>query len=429
MHDPVRDAPAAAAALALLLLLGGCGSPPDRIVFIVVDTLRADAPSFAGGAASTPHLDALAARGEVVPDVVASFHNTSMTMGAIFSGRSPSLESGDARLPLSWTPRNWCGLARFADAGQSPRRCVPEGLETLGQRMAEAGYETLGIVSNPLLFEPAGFSPGFDHWEEVGEGGALRMLRLNLEGGDLSALADLRAGRAVTAAALDVVDARASDRFFLYVHYMDVHDWNLYPDESYEGAVARADAAVGDLLDGLEQRGLLADAAVVFTADHGEALGEDHFMPGTPRHLGAPSFEPVLRVPLVLVNAGFEVGDALVRSQDVYGLLARIAGGDPSSGSSPLRPQEVLVSERLYQVYRDGRYKSFQDRRDGSFHLVDLAADPGERHDVASRQPDVAAAHRARVAELTDALAAPEGKTVTLGAQDAHRLRVLGYLE
>jgi arylsulfatase A-like enzyme len=42
----------------------------------------------------------------------------------------------------------------------------------------------------------------------------------------------------------------------------------------FDGAVAATDAAIGELLDGLEARGLLENTIVVLTADHGEGLFE-----------------------------------------------------------------------------------------------------------------------------------------------------------
>lgn len=417
-------------ALCVLLLIppavAGCGGerdapagPPERILLVVVDTLRADAPGFAGGDADTPHMDALARRGRVARRAVGSFHATTMSMGALFSGRTPSLESGDRAAPLSWTPDHWCGLVRFAEPGSGPRECVPRTLQTLGEKMHDAGYWTIGVPSNALLFRPYGFDQGFDDWREVGAVGGLEAFRLGRK-----ALAERRNGRKVSATALAAVDERPRDRFFLYVHYMDAHDW----ETDYRAGVERADAALGVLLDGLAQRGLLDGTAIVFVADHGEALGEPHLLPTTRRHIGAPSFEPVLRVPLVVVGAPDVPLPPLVRSEDVHRLLVAIAGGHDAAPAT-FRPEELLVSERLYQTYRAGRFKSFWRRSDGAFHLVDLEDDPGERRDATDAHPDVAEGHRARIRELSRELAATDAERATLSEQDRLRLRVLGYLD
>ena len=388
---------------------------------LVVDTLRADALGYAGGGARTPNVDALAKRG-ASRFALASFHNTSMSMGSMFTGRTPSLESGSRDTPLMWTASNWCGLARYARPEDDERACVPGGLDTLGERMREAGYQTIGVASNPLTFEPYGFAQGFDAWREVGRVGPLRALRM-----EPARLAERRAGGAVTEAALRAVDARTDDRIFLYVHYMDAHDWNI-AGHSYDTGVEATDAAIGRLLAGLEERGLLEGASIVFTSDHGEALDEPHLLPTTARHTGAPSFEQVLQVPLIVVDAPRVASLRAPRSEDTYRLLLAMAGQELGAPSD-LGASDLLVSERLYQVYRDARFKSFWRRGDGAFHLVDLENDPDERRDVAEAFPEVASRHRSRMAELTDSLAARDARRETLQDLDAVRLRVLGYLE
>ena len=77
------------ALLPFFFLVGGCGTNepfvPERVIFILVDTLRADYIGSAGGPVPTPHLDRLAAEGQLLTRAVASFNVTSMSMGAIFS--------------------------------------------------------------------------------------------------------------------------------------------------------------------------------------------------------------------------------------------------------------------------------------------------------------------------------------------------------
>jgi hypothetical protein len=318
-------------------------------------------------------------------------------------------------------PSNWCGLARFATPNQGERVCIPPSLPVLGEVMRDRGYWTIGVTSNALLFRPYGFDRGFEDWAEVGESGPLRALRM-----ERSELAARRAADVVNAAAFAALDRRETDRLFLYAHYMDVHDWHLVPGRSYAGAVAAADAGVGALLAGLDARGLLEGASVVFTSDHGEALEEVHLLPTTLRHAGNPSFESVLRVPLIVVDA--DETHPITRIDDVFRLLARTAGATPGA-ESDLRPGENLVSERLYQTYRDGRFKSYRRRSDGAFHLVDLVSDPEERRDVAELHRGVVADHRARLDVLTKTLAAETARRSSLDERDAHRLRILGYLK
>jgi arylsulfatase len=420
-----------AGGLACLVLagVGACGiserSAPERIVLVVVDTLRRDHLSCYGGRVATPHIDALAADGQRIPNAVASFHQTTMSMGALFTGRTPSIESGQPERPLPWRQRNWCGMARFAGSGDQQGPCLPATLPTLGERMQAAGYETLGVASNALLFGEAGFSRGFDQWREVGESRAKptragRRERLRW--------AASRAGDRVNAAVADVLDQRRGDRFFLYVHYMDVHDYALR-GTSYARGVEQVDAAVGGLLDGLRRRGLLEGAVVVLTSDHGERLEESYPVEPGLSHRGNPSFGAVLRVPLLVRPARFARSDAIVRSEDLHRLLLELAGGEGSPPSA-LAEDELLVTEMHWRTYRRGRWKSAWARRDGRRVLFDLVSDPEEQRDRSQAHPGVLADHEGRIAALSRELStAREARSEALGPAERERLRVLGYLD
>jgi arylsulfatase A-like enzyme len=220
---------------------------------------------------------------------------------------------------------------------------------------------------------------------------------------------------------------RKSDRFFIYVHYMDVHDWAAV-NVSYRDAVEAVDRGIGELLDLLEGEGLLDGAAVILTSDHGESLDEPHLVPTTPRHIGNPSFEPVLAVPLIASGAELSHDGPLIRSEDLFRILLRLAGGGPPP-ERDLLPDELFLTEVGYRTYRRGRWKSYSGRFDGIFRLVDLEADPGELRDVAAENPAISESHRKRVDALTTMLAASDAPLHEIGEEDLDRLRSLGYVE
>jgi arylsulfatase A-like enzyme len=212
----------------------------------------------------------------------------------------------------------------------------------------------------------------------------------------------------------------------LYVHYVDVHDWGLMKIE-YAEAVELFDRDLGKLLGYLGAQGLLEHAVVVFTSDHGEALGEEHPLKSTRTHLGNPSFEPVLRVPLIVAPPQFDDTSRLVRSQDIPGLIKQIAG-IARQEAQDLEPDEVFLTEKRWQTYRKGRWKSMFRRGRRKAWLFDIEADPGETVDVSKQRPDIAAEHRKRIAQLTTALAGQVSEDEKLTEQDRQRLRALGYL-
>lgn len=416
--------------LALALAGAACTTPPpepaspENIFLLVVDTLRRDHVSSYGKAASTPNIDRLAARGQVLRSAVSSFHQTTMSMSALFTGRTPSLDWANGER-LDWNGKTWCGLRRFA-SGENDS-CIPLALPTLAEKMRELGYRTVGVVANELLYEPGGYRRGFEEWVEVAPSSAP---------GDRSGLpiltqrtARARAAKSVNAEVLRVLDSQAkNERLFVYVHYIDVHEYGVLR-RPYAKAVERLDADIGRLLDALEEKGYLRDALVVLTSDHGETLGETH-VPGewNEGHLGNPSFQPVLEVPLVSSRRIVTDPDAFVRSQDLHDLLVQAAGGT-TPAPRDTEPDELYLSELAFQTYRRGRWKSTRSLDGSMSMLFDLETDPGETRDVSASHADIVEKHRARMDELATSLATAGPQTATLSDSDADRLRALGYLE
>jgi len=400
--------------------------PPERLILIVIDTLRRDHLGVYGAPVPTPNIDALAARGQHFTNVVASFHQTTMSMGSLFTGRTPSFEAGDAHI-LAWNGDNWCGLARLAVKPGSDA-CLPASVPTLAEALRDAGYWTIGVASNQFLYEPSGFSRGFDDWVQVDDrppvaGKASRRR--------LSNPYQSRTWHSVNRSAIVALNRRPRDRFFLYVHYVDVHDYR-FQKITYAAAVQEMDQGVGRLLAQLESAKLLEGSVVVLVSDHGEQLGEMHNFPGeNPRsfgHYGNPSFQEQLRIPLIVAPARGGNPERFLRSQDIFQLLLEI-GGVKRAASEDLEPDELFVGEARYRTYRRDRWKSFVRREDGRHFLYDLEADPLERSDVSAKFPEVTAAHALRIDQLTRSLTARGVPQREMTESERDRLRALGYLD
>jgi arylsulfatase A-like enzyme len=396
---------------------GDRSGPPERIILILVDTLRRDHLSPYGGEASTPNVQRLADRGRVFTNLVASYHQTTMSMGALFTGRTPSIESGDVATTLEWTGRSWCGLRRFAEGSEDS--CLPQGLTTLAERLRGVGYTTIGVTSNRLLFRPAGFEQGFDRWLEVGADSSSL---------PEDQLVELRSAPHVLAATRKATETLPDGPMFLYVHYVDVHDWGA-TDREYAEAVEIFDVALGDLLSLLEERGLLEDAVVIFTADHGEALGEMHAFGKKKGHYGNPSYQSVLEIPLIVAPAPEWDATRMLRSQDLPDLIAGLAGAPPQATSS-LGEDELFLGERFFLTYRKGRWKSlFHRRKMKRWALFDLEADPGETENLISEHTELSLSHFERVQDLSKELVPATISQDEMTEEDRARLRALGYLE
>ncbi len=200
----------------------------------------------------------------------------------------------------------------------------------------------------------------------------------------------------------------------------------------YDGEVACADHAVGELLSALQSMGLLEATLVVLTADHGESLGEhDYFF----EH-GAYLYEQTVRVPLIISYPPSLPAGTVVRSQartidivptvlDVLGIPipAGLQGRSlvPWMRGTERGPGPLAYSEsgRNYYIenprqYVDGVAGRWRMMRSDRFKLImipaasgapiweffDLESDPGETTNVAGRFPEEEGALRRALLDL-----------------------------
>lgn len=422
----------------------------ENVLLVTVDALRADHCGFLGyDGGTTPFLDVLAGESLVFESAFAVGPGTPSSFASLFSSRYP-LEFG-----------GYEGFSRT-------RPSLPEHL-------ARRGVTTAGVHSNPYLSRHYGYDRGFDHFEDSFEESAEPGLldRVKTEAGVLLSRNETayRLGRRLFLAVFDeekpYVDATettdrvldrlsaAPDRSFAWVHYLDVHgpyrppgtylERDLPPsrveslnehlaagdtdlterdladlEALYDGELRYVDAELERLFEALEERGRLAETAVVVTADHGEEF-MDHGRLGHHPDL----YDELVHVPLLVwlppgaresldVTATGRVSGQ-VSLLDVAPTVTDLLGVDQDprfGGRSVLResghpvvsevsnPHGVLkVDDRFRRrSVRDGGWK-FVAGPDGET-LYDLERDPGEREDLREERPDRAAELRATLAEV-----------------------------
>ena len=239
------------------------------VVLITIDTLRADAPGFAGNAAArTPHMDRLASQGWVFEHAHA--HNV-MTLPS-----HANLLTG--QLPYQHGVRDNTGFV------------LPESVPTAAEAFADAGFRTAAVVAAFPLDARFGLHRGFDLYDDAYPEGSAPGF----------AVAE-RGGAEVVAAATAWWRRNGGERRFLWAHFYEPHapyeppepfaSW--FPGQPYMGEVAAADDRLGRLLAEVAPAGT-AGVLVVVTSDHGEALGEH----GESTH-GLFAYDATLKVPLV----------------------------------------------------------------------------------------------------------------------------------
>jgi arylsulfatase A-like enzyme len=265
-------------ALCILALFSGCASPPRAsVIWIVVDTLRADHLAQYGYPRSTlPSLDRLAGeRGVLFEAAYTPQPETTPAFASLLTGLSPSRHGVHALY----------------------QKLHGDNL-SLAEILAGEGFQTAAFVSSFVMIRDfSGLDQGFQVYDDfVAE---RERNRENFE---------RRAG-----STLPIVSAWLRGRdpdvpFFLLVHLIDPHapytppePWDRefrtaaprplpfpvpaaarIPDaetlddyvDAYDGEIAYLDHQLSMFLVDLQRLDLFDRSLVVFTADHGESLGE-----------------------------------------------------------------------------------------------------------------------------------------------------------
>jgi arylsulfatase A-like enzyme/Flp pilus assembly protein TadD len=401
-------------------LLGACSrpapSPPERVLLVSIDTLRADrVGSYGAPGAHTPHLDTVAARGVRFEVALSPAPLTLPAHASLMTGLEP---------PAHGVRHN------------SIHRLAPD-LATLAERMRGAGYATGAFVGAVVLDRRFGLDRGFDVYDDRSSGRA--------SGG--TGYAERAADEVVDAALAWLEEAPA--RFFLWVHFYDPHAAyrpppgfaSAFASDPYAGEIAFVDTQLGRLLDAVTERWGEEGLVVVATSDHGESLGEH----GESTH-SYGIYEATQRIPLLISGPGLPAGKVApgpASLLDVAPTLVAWVGAEPLPGAAGLDLRELLtrgpLGERsLYmeslatrldfgwaalQGVRVGRFKYIRAPRP---ELYDLSLDPAETRNRAADEPALVDALDAR---LEGHLAGPRRGALDAGLpeEDRERLRALGY--
>jgi arylsulfatase len=441
--DPLQDEPAAPAA---------SPSGPNGVrgvLLVIFDAARARQFGCYGyGRNTTPEVDRLAAEGVVFERHISPAVYTTAAMSAVWSSQYPD-----------------AGQSEWLHDGQMPRERL-----TLAELLSGQGIETAGFIANPSAGPTVGLDRGFGLFE-----------RLYREPWHTDGPPDADIFRAAVIPWI----LKPHGRFLLYTHWREPHTpygpvisgpdaplssdakrtpwWDavnagrrtLSEEEKdhlvrlYDGNLAWADRELGVLRRALEKAGLWDHLAVLVTGDHGEALLE-HGYTGHNIQL----FDEVTRVPMVMRLppaaglAGRRVA-ALTSHLDIAPTVADLLGVRGRAGSDrAFRGRSLLdvargapgargvvsrtVHARPTYALVTPRFKLIHDLPSGDEQLYDLAADPGERRDVAAAHPLLRAALRQSLHHwllglrtITTAEAEPARPDPT----ETEVLRALGYVQ
>ncbi len=422
------------AAVAILIVgtvQAALAAEPMNVVLILADDLGwKDLACYGSDLHETPHLDALAQRGMRFTQNYSACTVCSPTRAALMTGKYP------ARLHITdWIP---------GAMPENPKLLVPDWTRhlplqevTLAERFRDAGYQTASIGKWHLGTEE--FYPekqGFD---------------INIAGTDkpqppryhapwnIPTLREGKAGEYLTERLADeaVNWLEKTDRsrpFFLYLPHFAVHtpiqarekitkryegrlsESKLHKNAAYAAMLESLDAAVGKVVQKIEDMHLADRTIILFTSDNG---GRVPTTSNSPLRYGkASAYEGGVRVPLIVSWPGLtkpgSICDQPTITMDLFHTLvstlpsttnrsdAVTGDGVNLAGAlqgQPLPERDLFWHYPHHQHYQQGGTMPYAAIRSGDWKLIEfyndqhvelynVREDISEADDLAARQPE-----------------------------------------
>lgn len=420
-------------------------APRPNILFIVADDLGWKDVGYHGSDIRTPNLDRLA-RGGTLLDQFYVLPMCTPTRAALLTGRHPfryGLQTGV--IPTGQT----YGLS-------TSERTLPQALKDTGYSTAIVGKWHLGHGDKkywpqqrgfdhqygPLIGEIDYFSheaSGVVDWYRNGE-------VVKEEGYSTSLLGD---------EAVRLIKAHNTAKpLFLYLAFNAAHTPYQAPDEylkkyssiedpsrrAYAGAITAMDDQIGHVVAALKDKHMLDNTLIVFMSDNG----------GTRDPMFSGAIADVSKTRIPCDNGPFREGkgtnyeggtrvvafanwpghippgstmDGMMHVVDWYPTLLSLAGANTDQpnpldgldfraalfdGKSSPRTEIIYNIEPFRAAIRQGDWKLvWRTTLPSSVELYDLAADPSESHNLASRYPDKVTALQQRLNALSTEAAKP----------------------
>ncbi|HEX7479960.1 MAG TPA: sulfatase [Polyangiales bacterium] len=456
--------------------------PKGSVIFVVLDTTRADALGAYGARTNaTPVFDRLAREGTLYEEMISEAPWTLPSHATFFTGLSPREHEC------------WFGGQRWLD----------DRFETVAERFKAKGYDTAAFYGNGWLAVTnmmQGFTTNVALTPAYDDLSLTWLMRHT--GLGFSRWIDRGASEAVSAIDQWMSQRQQDKPFFLFLNLFEAHEpyvspiafhhmpkgigeidgiralrhyneqmWHVMGRSAgfeqdviralYQNGIRYQDAMLQQLTDVVSSHYVLDQLAVVIAADHGENLGEG----GRWGHQFALN-DKLIHVPLIIrapsrvaVHArtpgAFSSVDIASTLLDLGGLDTRLGSGQ-SLISLP-NPRDTTFAED-YPYYTTLHLAQLDFRHDlgdlrwplsavrwGGYKLVvwhngttllyDLRSDPAEAHDIAMAHPDIVEQLRSKLTgywqahprgnrQATDA----NGQRKALNRQTAQQLHTLGYL-
>lgn len=415
--------------LVATLSLNGLGAELPNFVLIVADDLGyGDVGCYGNHAVKTPHLDALAEQGIRFTDFHSAGPMCSPTRAAMLTGQYQQRFGRVFDSALSGTHHRELGL--------------PHESVTIAELLKQRGYATACFGKWHLGYVPPWLPPshGFDQFRGLGSGDGdfhthidrsgnadwWHQNQIKMESGYTTDL--------LTKYGVGFIEDHRDRPFFLYLPHLAIHfpwqgpddpphrvqgksyhedKWGVIPDPAnvrphVNAMITSFDQGVGAILAALKQHQLIENTLVVVTSDNGGYLTyggrfQNISSNGPLRGQKTQLYEGGHRVPTIMSWPGRiapAVSSAIGHSVDLLPTLAKLADvpddqlrtdgldlGPHLFAGKPLPKRMLFWRADEERAVRWGPWKWLGEANKSQlYHLED---DLGERHDLASRHPEL----------------------------------------
>jgi arylsulfatase A-like enzyme len=410
-----------------------------NLLFVLVDTMRADRLGTYGYPRDTsPRIDALAADGVRFAQQLSQSSWTKCSMASLWTGLYP------ARTGVTRSPQ-----------GISPNALMPAEI------LQEAGFRTFALWRNGWIAPKFGFSQGFEVYHTPKAQRIPAKVRrekptVGIAGTDQDTVRS----------AAEFLRTHGDQRWFLYMHLMDLHQY-VYDEDTalfgtsysdiYDNSIRWTDRVLGSLIDELDRQGLRDKTLIVLASDHGEAFGE-HGREGHARDVyGEVTTTPLimsfpfrLREPVVVESPteNVDLWPTLLDLLELQSLIdpdgqsrmpelmAAARGEEPPPPEGPrfahidqnwgrtTKPELPMVS------VSEGNLRLLVGASAGGRgRLFDRSTDIREQYDLSEERPEDLERMKGLARDYLNSPPAPWGPApeVGLGEEELEQLRALGY--
>lgn len=356
---------------------------PYNVLFIMIDSLRADMPWTGYPRDIAPWLTKFQKRSATYTRGYSMSSYTAKSVVPTLVGKYGTEMARDGYFFTKWLESNLF----------------------ISERAQAEGHRTLAGHAHGYFLPVMGINQGFDDYQLL-PGTVLDLT------GVATITSEALTGMAKTMLDGDNVKQANNKRFFAYFHYLDPHYTYFkhkgHPDfgdkrrDLYDNEVHYSDKWVGELVDWVYEQPWGKDTVVIITADHGEGMGErNHY-----RH-AYEVWESLVRVPLIIHVPGAEGRRIEVPrgAIDVAPTIADLMGlkNDPPFRGKSLVPEVFgaeaekrpvivdlpradLMDKRRALIDGDLKLISFGDEQ--RFMLFDVAKDFAEEKDLKKERPE-----------------------------------------